>query len=395
MAMTAPANGPRRITILGSTGSIGCNTIDLVEREPENYCVEALTANRNVTLLADQARRLRPRIAVVADASQYHALREALSGTNIEAAAGEAAVVEAATRPVDWMMAGIVGAAGLAPTWRALKSGRTVALANKEALVMAGGLMRDTAAASGAAIVPVDSEHSAVHQCLRGERAMDVHRVLLTASGGPFRTRALASLAAATPEEALRHPVWDMGKKISVDSATLMNKGLEVIEAHWLFGLPLDRIDVVIHPQGVVHSMVEMADGAVLAQMGTADMRGPIQYALGYPERFQGPVPRLDFAASPALEFLPVETERYPCLGLARAAFHAGGSAPVALNAANEVAVEAFLGGRLPFPGIARVVEEVLGRHRTTKTQGLEDILECDRTARRAAEEILAMEVKA
>ena len=365
-------------------------------RFEERFEIVALAAGSNAGLLARQVLRHRPRLAVLADPAGLGELAGAGRETGCAIAAGEDGLRAVAEHPeADVVLAAIVGAAGLAPTWRALKSGRTVALANKEALVMAGGLMRDTAAASGAAIVPVDSEHSAVHQCLRGERAMDVHRVLLTASGGPFRTRALASLAAATPEEALRHPVWDMGKKISVDSATLMNKGLEVIEAHWLFGLPLDRIDVVIHPQGVVHSMVEMVDGAVLAQMGTADMRGPIQYALGYPERFQGPVPRLDFAASPALEFLPVEKERYPCLGLARAAFHAGGSAPVALNAANEVAVEAFLGGRLPFPGIARVVEEVLGRHRTTKAQGLEDILECDRTARRAAEEILAMEVKA
>ena len=386
----------RRVAILGSTGSVGVQALDLLARLEDRFEVVALAAGSNAELLGRQVLRHRPALAAVADPAGRPALDAAARETGCTILAGEEGLRAVAEQPdADVVLAAIVGAAGLRPTWHALESGRTVALANKESLVMAGALMQQTAAARGAAIVPVDSEHSAVHQCLRGERAGDLERILLTASGGPFRTRPLESLATATPGEALRHPVWDMGRKISVDSATLMNKGLEVIEAHWLFGVPLDRIDVLIHPQGVVHSMVEMADGAVLAQMGTADMRGPIQYALGFPERLRGPVPRLDLAASPALEFLPVEPERYPCLGLARAAFRAGGSAVVALNAANEIAVEAFLAERLPFPGIARLVEEVLGRHRPAPVPALDDVLECDRSARRAAKEILAMEVLA
>ncbi|HZN02315.1 MAG TPA: 1-deoxy-D-xylulose-5-phosphate reductoisomerase [Candidatus Polarisedimenticolia bacterium] len=394
--MTKGGGRKRRIAILGSTGSIGVQALDLAAHLEERFEIVALAAGSNADLLARQVLRHRPRLAAVADPSGRAALEAAGRETGCALAFGEEGLLAVAGHPdADVVLAAIVGAAGLRPTWHALKSGRIVALANKESLVMAGALMRETAAAHGAAIVPVDSEHSAVHQCLRGERVEEVERILLTASGGPFRTRPLQSLAAATPEEALRHPVWDMGRKISVDSATLMNKGLEVIEAHWLFGLPLDRIEVVIHPQGIVHSMVEMADGSVLAQMGTADMRGPIQYALGAPERLRGPVPRLDLRSSPPLEFLPVEPARYPCLALACAAFRAGGSAPVALNAANEIAVEAFLGGRLPFPGIARLVEEVLGRHRAAAVPALDDVLECDRSARRAAEEILAMKVLA
>ena len=388
--------GRRRVAILGSTGSIGVQALDLLERLGDRFEVVALAAGSNAGLLSRQVLRHRPSLAAVADPAGRPALEAAARETGCRILAGEEGLLAVAGHPdADVVLAAIVGAAGLRPTWHALEAGRTVALANKESLVMAGALMRDTAAAAGAAIIPVDSEHSAVHQCLRGERVEEVERILLTASGGPFRTRPLASLPTATPQEALRHPVWDMGRKISVDSATLMNKGLEVIEAHWLFGLPLERIDVVIHPQGIVHSMVEMRDGSMLAQLGTADMRGPIQYALGAPERQRGPVPRLDLLAGPALEFLPVEAERYPCLGLARAAFRAGGSATIALNAANEIAVGAFLAGRLPFTGIARLVEEVLARHRPAAVPALDDVLDCDQTARRAAEEILAMEVRA
>ena len=394
--MTRQGAPRRRVAILGSTGSIGVQALDLASRLEDRFEIVALAAGKNADLLARQILKYRPRLAALADPAGRAALQSAARETGCAIEVGGAGLEAVATHPdADVVVAAIVGAAGLRPTWQALQPGRTVALANKEALVMAGALMRDTARERGATLLPVDSEHSAVHQCLRGERTDEVRRIILTASGGPFRKRPLATLAQATPDEALRHPVWEMGRKISVDSATLMNKGLEVIEAHWLFGMPLDRIDVLIHPQGIVHSMVEMADGAMLAQLGTADMRGPIQYALGYPERVEGPVERLDMAAAGPLEFLPVEPERYPCLDLARAALDAGGSAPAVLNAANEVAVEAFLGGRLPFTGIARVVREVLDRHRPAALPGLDDVLECDRSARRAAEEILSMKVLA
>lgn len=386
----------RRVAILGSTGSIGVQALDLAARLEDRFEIVALAAGSNADLLARQIRAHRPKVAAIADPAGRDALRSAAGETGCTVIPGDEGLRAVAEHPdADVVLAAIVGAAGLRPTWQALKSGHNVALANKESLVMAGALMRDTAAASGATLLPVDSEHSAVHQCLRGEQPGQVERILLTASGGPFRTRPLATLAEATPQEALRHPVWDMGRKISIDSATLMNKGLEVVEAHWLFDLPLDRIDVLIHPQGIVHSMVEMADGAILAQLGTADMRGPIQYALGYPERVKGPVARLDPIAAGPLEFFPVEPERYPCLGLARAALRAGGSAPAALNAANEIAVDAFLNGRLPFPGIARLVQEVLERHRPAPVRTLEEVVECDRAARRAAEEILSMKVLA
>jgi len=386
----------RRVAILGSTGSIGVQALDLAARLEDRFEIVALAAGRNADLLARQIRAHRPKLAAIADPAGLEALRSAAAETGCTVIPGDEGLRAVAEHPeADVVLAAIVGAAGLRPTWQALKSGRNVALANKESLVMAGALMRDTAAVSGATLLPVDSEHSAVHQCLRGEQPGQVERILLTASGGPFRTRPLATLAQATPEEALKHPVWEMGRKISIDSATLMNKGLEVVEAHWLFDQPLDRIDVLIHPQGVVHSMVEMADGAILAQLGTADMRGPIQYALGYPDRAKGPVARLDPVAAGPLEFLPVEPLRYPCLGLARAALRAGGSAPAALNAANEIAVDAFLNQRLPFPGIARLVQEVLERHRPAPVRGLEEVVECDRAARRAAEEILSMKVLA
>jgi 1-deoxy-D-xylulose-5-phosphate reductoisomerase len=394
--MTRERAPRRRVAILGSTGSIGVQALDLAARLEDRFEIVALAAGTNADLLARQILRHRPRLAALADPAGREGLAAAARETGCAVASGEEGLRAVAEHPdADVVLAAIVGAAGLRPTWQALRRGRTVALANKESLVMAGALMRETAEQSGATLLPVDSEHSAVHQCLRGEQADQVERILLTASGGPFRTRPLESLARATPEEALRHPVWEMGRKISIDSATLMNKGLEVIEAHWLFGLPLDRIDVLIHPQGIVHSMVEMADGAMLAQMGTADMRGPIQYALGYPDRIRGPVERLDPIAAGPLEFLPVDGARYPCLALARAALRAGGSAPAALNAANEIAVDAFLHGRLPFPGIARLVQEVLDRHRPAPVRGLEDVLECDRAARRAAEEILSMKVQA
>ncbi len=390
MAMTLPASGPRRITILGSTGSIGCNTIDLVEREPESYFVEALTANRNVTLLADQARRLRPRVAVVADASQYHALREALSGTNIEVAAGEAAVVEAATRPVDWMMAGIVGAAGLAPTLAGVRQGAIVALANKETLVCAGELVLREVKAKHATLLPVDSEHNAVFQVFDFEQSDRVARIILTASGGPFRTRTLDDMRHMTPEQAVAHPNWRMGAKISVDSATLMNKGLEVIEAFYLFPVRKDQVDVLVHPQSVIHSMVEYIDGSVLAQLGTPDMRTPIAYAMGWPKRIAAPSPRLDLAAIGSLTFERPDFDRFPALRLARAALEAGGSAPTILNAANEVAVLAFLDRQIGFLDIAKIVGETLERIPQVEIDDLKVVAEIDRQARAVANETIA-----
>ncbi|MCW5772944.1 MAG: 1-deoxy-D-xylulose-5-phosphate reductoisomerase [Rhodospirillaceae bacterium] len=387
MAMNATENGPRRITILGSTGSIGCNTIDLVEREPERYFVEALTANRNVALLAEQARRLRPRIAVVADPQHYRALREALSGTNIEVAAGDAAVVEAASRPVDWMMAGIVGAAGLAPTLAGVRQGTIVALANKETLVCAGELVLREVKARQATLLPVDSEHNAVFQVFDFAQSERIARIILTASGGPFRTRTREEMRRMTPEQAVAHPNWRMGAKISVDSATLMNKGLEVIEAYYLFPVRKDQIDVIVHPQSVIHSMVEYIDGSVLAQLGSPDMRTPIAYAMGWPRRIAAPSPRLDLAAIGSLTFEKPDLERFPALGLARAALEAGGSAPTVLNAANEVAVHAFLDRRIGFLDIAKIVGETLDRMLVCAIDTLEMVAEIDRSARALARE--------
>jgi 1-deoxy-D-xylulose-5-phosphate reductoisomerase len=388
--MIAPANGPRRITILGSTGSIGCNTIDLVEREPEGYFVEALTANRNVALLAEQARRLRPRIAVVADPGQYRALREALAGTNIETAAGEAAVVEAAMRPVDWMMAGIVGAAGLAPTLAGVRQGAIVALANKETLVCAGELVLREVKAKHATLLPVDSEHNAVFQVFDFEQSDRVARIILTASGGPFRAKSLDEMRDVTPEQAVAHPNWRMGAKISVDSATLMNKGLEVIEAFYLFPIRKDQIDVLVHRQSVVHSMVEYIDGSVLAQLGTPDMRTPIAYAMGWPRRIAAPSPRLDLAEIGALTFERPDFDRFPALRLAREALDAGGSAPTVLNAANEVAVLAFLDRQIGFLDIAKIVRETLERVPIVAISALETVAEVDGQARAMAREAIA-----
>ena len=391
-----PGNGRRRrVAVLGSTGSVGQQALDLAERLPERFEIVALAAGSNAALLADQIRRHRPRLAAIADDSRRGELETAAREARCEIACGEAGILSVAgLEDVDVVLAAIVGAAGLKSTWHALRQGRRVALANKESLVMAGGLMREAIATRGGSLVPVDSEHSALHQCLRGERIEEVRRLILTASGGPFRTTPLERLAAVTPEEALRHPTWDMGKKVSIDSATLMNKGLEVIEAHWLFGLPGDRIDVVIHPQSSVHSMVEMTDGSVICQIGVPDMRAPIQYALGFPDRFPGPVSPFDFQQPRSFEFLPVDRRRFPSLDLAYAALRAGGTAPAVLNAANEVAVGAFLDRRLEFPGITRLVSEVLERHETRPVGSLDDVLEGDRAARRRAEEILSMQVR-
>jgi 1-deoxy-D-xylulose-5-phosphate reductoisomerase len=380
---------PRRVTVLGSTGSVGCNTIDLIERNPGRYVVEALTANNNVGLLAEQARRLKARLAVVADERLYGELEAALAGSAVEAAAGPAAVIEAAERPAEWVMAAIVGAAGLRPTLAAVRRGAIVALANKECLVSAGDLMMREIEAAGATLLPVDSEHSAIFQLFDFEHRSAIEKIILTASGGPFRRKSAAEMEDATPAEAVRHPNWSMGAKISVDSATMMNKGLELIEAHHLFDLAAERIEIVVHPQSVVHSLVAYVDGSVLAHMGTPDMRTPIAYALGWPRRMAAPSARLDLAQLGQLSFEPPDFERFPCLRLAREALLAGGSAPTVLNAANEVAVEAFLKGSIGFGSIARTVDQVLGQSDTGAADSLDDIAAADAAARALAARLI------
>src|SRR5487761_1117080 len=350
----------RRVTILGSTGSVGCNTVELVEADREAYVVEALGARSNVARLAEQARRLDAKFAVVADERHYRALKEALAGTGIAAAAGPAAVVEAAARPADWVMAAIVGAAGLAPTLEAVRRGAMVALANKEVLVCAGALVTAEARRHGARLLPVDSEHNAIFQVFDFEQPKAIERIVLTASGGPFRERPREAMRDVTPEQAVAHPNWRMGAKISVDSATMMNKGLEVIEAHHLFALEGERIDIVVHPQSVVHGLVYYTDGSVLAQLGSPDMRTPIANALGWPRRVAAPSPRLDLAQLGRLTFESPDPERFPALRLARAALLAGGGAPTGPHAANEIAVAAFLDGRIGFLDIAAIVEDTL-----------------------------------
>ncbi len=387
---SAALPAPRRISILGSTGSVGCNTIDLIERQPERYKIEALTANRNVALLAEQARRLRPRLAVIGDEARFGALKEALAGSGIELAAGPAALVEAAQRPAEWLMAAIVGAAGLEPTLAALRRGAIVALANKECLVCAGELMMEEVNRNGATLLPVDSEHNAIFQVFDFARRDAVERIILTASGGPFRTLDRAVMAHVTPAQAVAHPNWNMGAKISVDSATMMNKGLELIEAHHLFDLPAENIEVLIHPQSVVHSLVAYVDGSVLAQLGTPDMRTPIAYTLGWPERMPAPAERLDLAALGQLSFEPPDLERFPALRLARQALQSGGTAPTILNAANEVAVAGFLGGEVGFLEIAGIVEETLATMPLDKPASLDAVFAVDSEARRVAEELIA-----
>jgi len=369
----------RRIAILGATGSIGKSTLDLVERNPGRFAVSAVSAATNVEALADIARRTGAALAVIADEAHLNRLRELLAGTGCRAAAGESGLVEVAVGDADLVVAGIVGCAGLRPSMAAVETGKTVALANKEALVTAGDLMIRAAQKSGATILPVDSEHNAIFQCLAGNREQDVAKIILTASGGPFRTSTADLIARATPSQAVAHPNWSMGAKISVDSATLMNKGLELIEAHYLFGLPSERLDVVIHPQSVIHSMVEFVDGSVLAQLGSPDMRIPIAYALAWPERIATPAQRLDLAAIARLDFETPDLARFPSLRLAREALEAGGAAPIVLNAANEAAVAAFLAGRLAFPEIAATVEDALAGSDFAAPGSIDDVLAVDR----------------
>ena len=372
----------RKVSILGATGSVGTSTLDLIERSPDQFDVIALTAATNVAALADAAIRTRAKIAVIDDEALRDELADRLTGSDCRAASGRAALIEAAGADADWVMAAIVGCAGLEPVMAAIEAGRTVALANKEALVTAGALMTDAARRSGATILPVDSEHNAIFQCLAGSTIDDVSKLILTASGGPFRTQSTAEMAAMTPAEAVAHPNWSMGAKISVDSATLMNKGLELIEAHHLFGLPSARIDILVHPQSVIHSMVEYIDGSMLAQLGSPDMRVPIAHALAYPRRMACPVERLDLVRIGRLNFEAPDAMRFPALALARAALEAGGGEAIVLNAANEIAVAAFLAGKIGFLDIARLVERAIEQTAARAPHSIADVLDIDRTAR-------------
>src|SRR5438874_3016741 len=380
---------PRRVSILGSTGSIGRSTVDLLLRNRDAFTVEALTANRNTELLAEQARALGARFAAVADPADYPALKDALAGTGIATASGRAALVEAVERPCDWVMAGIVGAAGLEPTLAAVRQGRMVAFANKEVLVSAGSLFMREVRAHHATLLPVDSEHNAIWQCFDFERVGDIEKITLTCSGGPFRERSFEEMRDVTPAEAVAHPTWNMGAKISVDSATLMNKGLELIEAHHLFQLPSSRIDVVVHPQSIVHGLVTYRDGSVLAHLGSPDMRTPIAYALGWPGRTAAPTKRLDLAEIGRLTFEAPDPERFPALRLAREALTRAGS-PTVLNAANETAVPAFLGGEIVFLDIAATVEPTLELLPGGNLDCLEDVYDLDKAARATAVQIVA-----
>ncbi|RYD54483.1 MAG: 1-deoxy-D-xylulose-5-phosphate reductoisomerase [Sphingomonadales bacterium] len=377
----------KRVTILGATGSVGSSTLDLIERDPDAFEVVALTANSDVAKLADAAIRTRAKLAVVADPACLQPLREALSGSGVEARAGADAVCEAARMGSDWVMAAIVGTAGLKPVMAALESGGTVALANKESLVSAGDVMTAAALAAGTTLLPVDSEHNAVFQCLDRTAPERVRRIILTASGGPFRTTSLDDMRAITPAQAVAHPNWSMGAKISVDSATLMNKGLELIEAFHLFPVRADQLDVVVHPQSVVHSMVEYVDGSTLAQLGPADMRVPISYALAWPDRMATPCERLDLAKIGRLDFEDPDYVRFPALRLASEALAAGGARPAILNAANEVAVAAFLAGAVKFLEIAAIVSDTLDRYDPAAPESLDAVLAIDAEARARATE--------
>jgi len=381
---------PFGLTILGATGSIGTNTLDVAARHPERYRVVALTAHRQIELLAEQCRRFQPAFAVVADDSAANELRQRLAvfGCATEVLHGPAALEAVAALPeVDGVMAAIVGAAGLPPALAAARAGKRIMLANKEALVVAGSLFMDAVREGGATLLPVDSEHSAIFQSLPAHYAGDldaagVEKLILTASGGPFRSLAAEKLASVTPEDACRHPNWVMGRKISVDSATLMKKGLEVIEAHWLFSAPVERIDVLVHPQSVIHSMVQYQDGSIVAQLGSPDMRTPIAYALSWPERIAAGAPALDFAKLASLTFEAPDTARFPCLRLAFEAIRHGGDAPAILNAANEVAVAAFLAGKIGFTRIPELIERALAKLAGSASDSLDALLARDQETR-------------
>ncbi|PHY21432.1 1-deoxy-D-xylulose-5-phosphate reductoisomerase [Caulobacter sp. BP25] len=386
---------PRKVVVLGSTGSIGLSTLSLFEESGAPVEILALTAGGNVDRLVEQALRWRPQVAVIQDETKLEALSHALTGSSVRAAAGSAAIIEAAAMGADWVMSAIVGAAGLAPTVAAARTGAVIALANKESLVCAGPALLAIAKAAGGSVIPVDSEHSAIFQVLQPDCAHRVARLILTASGGPFRTWDKAAMLAATPEQAVAHPNWSMGAKISVDSATMMNKGLEMIEASYLFGTPEDRVDVVIHPQSVIHSLVEYVDGSTLAQLGPPDMRSPIACAFSWPDRLPWPAPRLDLAAYGQLTFETPDLDRFPSIGIAREALRLGGGAPTAMNAANEVAVAAFLDREIGFLDIAAAVAGTLERMNSldglsvAEGDAVDNAMMIDASARRIAAEVV------
>ncbi|MEJ1159371.1 1-deoxy-D-xylulose-5-phosphate reductoisomerase [Prosthecomicrobium sp. N25] len=381
---------PRRLTILGATGSVGRSALDLVARDPDRFAAVTLVARSDLDGLVAAALRFRPERAVLADPALHRPLAEALAGTGIDTAAGPAAVLEAAAAPADMVIGAIVGAAGLAPTFAAVEAGRTVALATKECLVAAGRLFMDAVARRGVRLLPVDSEHNAIFQCFEAANAGAVEKIVVTASGGPFRTASLEAMRRATPAEALKHPNWSMGSRITIDSATMMNKGLEVIEAHHLFRLPGERIEVLVHPQSIVHGIVAYRDGSMIAGLGSPDMRTPLAHCLHWPERGPAPTARLDLAALGTLTFEKPDFERFPALRLAYAALEAGGGAPAVLNAADEIAVAGFLAGRIGFLDIARMVGATLeaaeARGLTADPGSLDDVLALDREARALAE---------
>ncbi|UCF30084.1 MAG: 1-deoxy-D-xylulose-5-phosphate reductoisomerase [bacterium] len=380
----------KRISILGSTGSIGLSTLDIVARRAGDLEVVALASRSDFRGILDQARRFRPKVVALFDDQAAADAKKGLEGAGIEVLCGAQGILEAASLPdADIVVSSVVGAAGIMPTYAAVQAGKVVALANKEALVSAGAVITAEAERRGARILPIDSEHSAVFQVLMGQDRKALRKLVLTASGGPFFGKGPGILEEVTPEMALDHPQWKMGPKVTVDSATMMNKGLEVIEAHWLFGLPGDRIEVLIHPQSIVHSMVEFIDGSILAQMGVTDMRLPIAFALGYPERMDLPFDPLDLAEARKLEFFRPDFDLFPCLGLAYDALRRGGGVPASMNAANEEAVDAFLAGRLPFKEIAGVVKAVMDRAPAIDDTDLSEVLKCDRWARQAAGEIM------
>ena len=382
----------KRLAILGSTGSVGEQCLDLVAAHPDRYCVVALAAGYRVAKLADQVRRFRPERVSVASPEGAQTLRDELGADSPPIGVGASGLLDVATHPADLLVSALVGAAGLAPTLAAIEAGRDVALANKEALVMAGALVLRAARRAGVALLPVDSEHSAIFQVLSGQRRGDLARIILTASGGPFRRRDAAAIARATVDDALAHPTWDMGPKITIDSATLMNKGLEVIEARWLFDVGPDQIEVVVHPESIVHSLIELRDTSVLAQLGLPDMRVPIAVALAYPERLRLDLPRLDLAKVGELHFEPPDPSRFPCLGLAFAALRGDEAAPAVLNAANEVAVAAFLAGKIRLPAIGATNAGVLEAHLRAgggAFRDLGDVTEADAWARARAHELL------
>ncbi len=389
----APKSAERTITVLGATGSIGASTSDLLRRKLGRYRVEALTAHRNASALGKLARELGARFAAIADPAAYGELKEALAGSGIAAGAGETALIEAAERPAEWVMGAISGSSGLKATLAAVERGAIVALANKECLVCAGALFMRRAAARGATVLPVDSEHNAIFQALHAGRREDVRRIVLTASGGPFRTWSAEQIRAATPAQALKHPNWSMGAKVTIDSATLMNKGLELIEARHLFALRPDEIDVLVHPQSIVHGMVEFRDGSLIAQLGPTDMRVPISHCLGWPERLSAPAPRLEWSRMANLTFEEPDFARFPALKIARQAMTAGGAAPTVLNAANEIAVGEFLAHRLGFAGIPKLVEAVLDaaarRGLSQEPASVEEALSIDHISRSLAADLL------